>query len=277
MMAADSDPADIFSQITTIQSPEGDTVKISTYGAQVLSWISAAGQENLFMSSKAEFRPGVAIRGGVPVIFPQFANLGKLTKHGFARTMTWELARADSNSAVFWLSETEETYRVWAHRFLAEYLIRISNNRLEMILSIINTDITPFTFTAALHTYIKVHDLHTAAVSGLQGRRYHDSTQAGQSMQGEAQQVIFSAEVDRTYQNPPSSLRLVDGNRTLTIQSTGFPDAVIWNPGAEKCAALPDMEPEGYLHFVCVEAAAASQPIRLATGENWVGTQTLMI
>jgi glucose-6-phosphate 1-epimerase len=36
------------------------------------------------MSKKAQYGQGKAIRGGVPVIFPQFGP-GKIQNHGFAR------------------------------------------------------------------------------------------------------------------------------------------------------------------------------------------------
>jgi glucose-6-phosphate 1-epimerase len=30
-------------------------------------------------------------RGGIPLVFPQFGNSGKLQKHGFARNVPWTL------------------------------------------------------------------------------------------------------------------------------------------------------------------------------------------
>ena len=75
----------------------GGTAEVYPYGAHVTSWVPAGGTEALFLSRAAKFEPGSAIRGGVPVIFPQFAELGPLPKHGFARTQTWE--RVDAGDA----------------------------------------------------------------------------------------------------------------------------------------------------------------------------------
>jgi D-hexose-6-phosphate mutarotase len=36
------------------------------------------------------------------------------------------------------------------------------------------------------------------------------------------------------------------------------------------------MEADGYLQFVCVEAAAAGYPVRLAPGATWRGVQLLV-
>jgi glucose-6-phosphate 1-epimerase len=265
-------PAHALPPAVNLKSPDGAAASISPYGAHVLSWVPAAGSERLFLSPRAEFRAGAAIRGGVPLIFPQFNTLGSLPKHGFARTQPWKLAKLEADHAVFWLSETEATRQIWPHRFLAEYTVRIGANQLSMRLSITNTDASPFDFTVALHTYLQVDDVRKSWVSGLDGVAYSDSSAGVQ-----AGRLTFQGEVDRIYFAVPGELQLGGGARALAIRAEGFPDAVLWNPGAEKCAALADMEPDGYLQFVCVEAAAVASPLRLAPGENWQGSQTLIV
>lgn len=49
------------------------------------SWRDPSGAELLFVSAKAVFAPPKAIRGGVPVCWPQFSDMGPLGQHGFAR------------------------------------------------------------------------------------------------------------------------------------------------------------------------------------------------
>jgi glucose-6-phosphate 1-epimerase len=92
----------------------------------------------------------------------------------------------------------------------------------------------------------------------------------------QAGRLTFQGEVDRIYFAVPGGLQLGEGARALAIRAEGFPDAVVWNPGAEKCAALADMEPDGYLQFVCIEAASVARPVSLAPGESWHGSQTLI-
>src|SRR5438132_247968 len=81
-----------------LTAPDGASAEIYLYGAQVTSWIPAGSAERLFLSPRAEFRAGASIRGGTPVIFPQFSNQGSLPKHGFARLNSWELVVVEHTS-----------------------------------------------------------------------------------------------------------------------------------------------------------------------------------
>src|SRR5690348_6301397 len=74
-----------------LHSADGARADVFPYGAHVTSWMPAGGGGRLFLSERSAFGAGSAIRGGVPVIFPQFASTGPLPKHGFARTMEWRV------------------------------------------------------------------------------------------------------------------------------------------------------------------------------------------
>ena len=63
------------------------------HGAHVTSWRNAAGDELLFLSRESDFTAGRPIRGGIPVIFPQFGS-GALVQHGFARSSEWQLVHS---------------------------------------------------------------------------------------------------------------------------------------------------------------------------------------
>jgi glucose-6-phosphate 1-epimerase len=87
----------------------------------------------------------------------------------------------------------------------------------------------------------------------------------------------FYGEVDRIYANVKADLLLRDGPRRLSIETDNMPDAVIWNPGPDKCAALKDMPAEGWQHMLCIEAARINQPVTLAPDESWTGRQSLTL
>jgi glucose-6-phosphate 1-epimerase len=274
-MNANAKQDDFWANVIQLKSPDGGLARISPYGAHVLGWVTADGDERLFLSPKAEYRPGAAIRGGVPVIFPQFSEMGSLPKHGFARTQIWGVEQVSTDSAVLRLSDNDATLQIWPKHFAATYTVRVAAGHLEMTLAITNTDTAPFTFTAALHTYLRVKNTTESSVLGLQGLIYRDSANAGKEFSEASERVTFPGEVDRIYMDTPAALQLLDAGRVVTVWAEGFRDVVVWNPGPEKCARLGDMEPDGYLQFVCIEAAAAARPVQLAPGETWQGTQSL--
>jgi glucose-6-phosphate 1-epimerase len=64
------------------------------HGAQVTSWHPRGAEEVLFVSSESRWEDGRAIRGGVPICFPWFANKAddpSAPAHGFVRTTAWHL------------------------------------------------------------------------------------------------------------------------------------------------------------------------------------------
>src|SRR5271165_1173118 len=68
--------------------------EIYFHGAHVTSWKPRGAEEVLFVSSSSHWDSSKAIRGGVPVCFPWFANKAddpKAPAHGFVRTQSWEL------------------------------------------------------------------------------------------------------------------------------------------------------------------------------------------
>lgn len=263
----------------TLVAPDGARAEIYLHGAHITSWTPAGGGERLFLSRTSAFRAGSAIRGGVPVIFPQFSGLGSLPAHGFARVTPWEFVGAEvagtSATATFHLHDTEDTRRLWPHPFLAELTVAIGGRQLAVTLAVTNTGAEPFTFTAALHSYLAVADSAATAVEGLAGLRYLDKAGGGVERRQEARQVRFTGEVDSVYYDAPAEVRLVEPDRTTVVRSAGFPDAVVWNPGAANCGRMRDMAPDAYRRFVCVEAACVGAPVRLAPGERWEGAQTI--
>ncbi|MGC3980277.1 MAG: D-hexose-6-phosphate mutarotase [Steroidobacteraceae bacterium] len=255
----------------------GASVEVHDYGAHVTSWRTADGVERLFLSQRAEFGAGKAIRGGVPIIFPQFAGLGPLPKHGFARTKSWQRVSSNADSVLFTLQDDAATRANWPHAFTAEYLIQLGDNRLQMTLCIRNTGVQAFTFTAALHTYLRVTDIDRVSVTGLVGLRYSDSAAGGAMALENSSAVRIAGEVDRIYFDALEPIVVHESGRTLECSARGFTDAVIWNPGAVKAAALADLEPEGYRHMLCVEAAIIGTPVSLLPGESWSGAQQLTL
>ncbi len=258
-----------------LNGPGDSRVDASAFGAHVLSW-RCRGRERLYLSPNASFGAGKAIRGGVPVIFPQFALRGDGPRHGFARTLTWE-ADPQPTRLSFQLRDREETRRHWPHRFEAALDVEPGEDRLRIALSVRNTDRAAFEFSAALHTYLAVADIEATLVHGLEDRGYVDSAHGDAACPPSDAPVRFDGEVDRIYAGTRRPLRITDGEHMLRCEAEGFADTVVWNPGAELAAGMADLEPDGHRRFVCVEAAQVLQPVRLEPGQAWTGAQILVV
>ena len=261
-----------------LHGPQGATAIVTQQGAQLLSWIPAGGEECLYLSEKADYTGKTAIRGGVPVCFPQFSSQGNLPKHGLVRCENWrwldQQADASSVSVTLGLSDSEATRQVWAHRFAIKLTVRLSAHQVEIALDVENTGEQKFIFTAALHTYLRVGDISEVRIAGLEGAGYRDAVDGNREAIETRPLITIDDEVDRVYHTAPK-LDVREPARALAIQSAGFLETVIWNPGAELCAALSDMPQHDYRHMLCAEAACADRSVSLGPGETWRGVQRL--
>lgn len=264
---------------TELQLPCGDRVVVARHGAHVLSWV-AAGRERLYLSPGSVMDGQAAIRGGIPVCFPQFNQRGPLPKHGFARHLAWtpSPARLEAEAAhlVLSLNDSTATRTWWAQAFEARLMIELQPGALQIELAVRNTDTKPLEFTGALHTYFRVSDLAQARLLGLGGRAEWDAVTDRHGTA--APELRFVGEFDRVYSAAPQGYELQDGPHALSIeQDMDWAHTVVWNPGAEKCATLTDMPEDGWLHMLCVEAAQVYEPITIEPGDFWQGAQRLSL
>ena len=248
-----------FGQLPAIRiaSNDGAEAIVTLYGAHLISWKGADGAQRMFCSAKSALDGSKAIRGGVPVIFPQFAERGAGMRHGFARVCTWRLEDSGDGWAVFGLNESdlpEQLAAGWPHRFTLTLRVAVRGNELAMALTVRNTGEAPFPFAAALHTYHLVPELREVRIDGV------------------AQQTLaIEDKLDQVYQGISSAITMKTGERVLKLEQEGFTDAVVWNPGAADAAALSDMEDEEYRRFVCIEPALLD-PLTLEPGQVWEGS-----
>lgn len=173
------------------------------------------------------------------------------------------------------LTDSPATRAIWPVAFLARLTVRIGGGRLAVSLAVENRNPDPISFTAALHTYLRVREVEDTRLDGLQGSSYRESRAPGELRVDTEPSLQPIGEVDRVYVGVQHPLVLREPGHSFEISATGFPDVVVWNPGAEKAAAMSDMEPGGERHMLCVEAAAVQQPVQLAPGETWQGEQVL--
>ncbi len=263
-----------------VSSVDGARAVIALDGAHVVSWIPAGSEsDRLFVSARSGFGEGVSIRGGIPLIFPQFGADGPLQRHGFARNRRWVLVAQQSGGAEavarFALIDDEVTRAIWPHPFHAQVTVRVKGPRLSVSLEIANSASEPATFTAALHPYFAVANAYATHVVGLEGRQYRDALRERSVHVEESASLAISGEIDRVYFDVANAIEIREPDRALRIEKVGFPDAVVWNPGPDGTRGRADFEPGDELRMLCVEAAAVQHPITLAPGARWEGTQIM--
>lgn len=246
----------------TITAPDGAQATIALYGAHLASWKTADGRERLFMSEASPRDGSAAIRGGVPVIFPQFSTRGTGQRHGVARLSHWRLGEhggdATSAWAEFLLTHDDvpaELAQGWPHAFALALRFTLQPDALTMRYHVRNTGTAPFDFACALHTYFQVDDFTRTVLTGL------------------AEPLHFGPPLDNIYP-APAALALQPGSGTLHLQQEGFTEFVVWNPGAEAAAKLADLGDDEWQRFVCIEPARVDQR-PLAAGAAWTGVHTI--
>lgn len=258
-----------------IGAPDGAQAIVTLYGGHLVSWQTADGRERLFCSALSALDGSRPIRGGVPLIFPQFAARGNGLRHGFARVSHWKLDGAgqdgDEHFAEFTLTQDDlapALAAAWPFVFALRLRVGLHDGNLNLAFSVLNSGQEAFPFSAALHTYYLVDQLQGSEVGGLQHVRFsdHDGTMALQ----EEPALRFDNKLDRIYYQLPAALTLRTGQSALRLEQDGFTDAVVWNPGAADAAALSDLDDEEYQRFVCIEAALI-EPDVLAAGAEWTG------
>jgi glucose-6-phosphate 1-epimerase len=260
--------------------PTGDRLVVALHGAHVLSWVSG-GQERLYLSPQSIMDGQAAIRGGVPVCFPQFNQRGpmaeSLPKHGFARNVAWQADEpeltADMARLTLSLKDSAQTRQWWPHAFEVQLHIKLQPGAVQLRLSLHNTDAKPWAFSGALHTYLAVPDVSQATLQGLGGQPEWDSLTNTHAQAPET--LRFAAEFDRVYESAAQPMTL---NQTLQIsQSASWANTVVWNPAQDLCKRLADMPEDGWRQMLCVEAAQVYEPITLPAGGRWEGWQRLQV
>jgi glucose-6-phosphate 1-epimerase len=244
------------------------TAEIYLQGAHLTQWQPASAEHPvLFLSAKSNFTAGKAIRGGVPVVFPWFAERkGGLPggMHGFARTLPWEVVAAerwsDGVALSFKLLPNQTTRDVGFDHFVLVYEVVVGET-LTLKLEVENVGDSALTFEEALHAYYRVSDVRQIEVSGLGDTDYLDRADNAKPKHQGAGAIRFAGETDQLHLNTQAAVTISDSDwrRRIVIEKRGSESTVVWNPWIEKAARLADLVDEEWMRMVCVEPANAAE------------------
>ncbi|KAL8773197.1 MAG: hypothetical protein Q9209_001873 [Squamulea sp. 1 TL-2023] len=282
----------------TANLPTGEQLDVLLYGATVISWKSANGKENLFLSSKAQLDGSKPVRGGIPLVFPVFGPpspehaTGKLPQHGFARNSRWEyLGKSSSESSSlpnskgdasvkldFGLSNSMLSDSKWDYQFNLTYSVTLSQDSLETSLVVRNTGSSNYDFQVLFHTYLAINNISETTITGLENVTFKDKVQGGKETQPAGNPISIESETDRIYTTAPGQVIkiLENGKDRYELTRDMLSDVVVWNPWIEKAKGMADFGPEdGYKKMICVEAGSVSAWNTLEAGDTWEGGQRI--
>jgi glucose-6-phosphate 1-epimerase len=256
-------------------------------GGHLTHWQPHGGAPVLFLSRRAVYAPGQAIRGGVPLVFPWFGphvTDRSAPMHGFARSRPWRLVTSGpgADAAVVLelaLDDDAATRALWPATFRLRYCVTVGET-LGLALEVVNTSPAPFTFEAALHTYLAVGDVTAVSIAGLEGTPYIDKVDAMARKRQGPTPLRLTGETDRVFLGTRARCVVADPalGRRLVVDKAGSATTVVWNPWSAKTAGITDLEPDDWCRMVCVETAnAADDAITLAPGARHVTSATLRV
>jgi len=281
--------------------------KVSLYGGQVLQWQPQGHEDVFWLSDKAIYEQGTAIRGGVPVCWPWFGAFPegmdlmnhdpkeKISSHGFARVSLWQIEEIDvtAKGATIKLSISgENAHPAWPFKFELNQTLffgesfsqtlsmkNISNEGKpsgqyanDRINTRSDTNNLLAQYTGALHSYFAVGAANDTKIENLTGVPFDDKIKiSGQyEISEDKLSPVTSCEgpIDRIYSSNKDLLIVDKGNnRTIKLHAENTQQWVLWNPGIEIASSMKDVHLNGEKEFVCLEAAN-TELMSLPVGET---------
>jgi len=248
--------------------------RLTAHGAQLCEWTPAGHSSSVvFLSPRAIFAAGKAIRGGVPLCFPWFANHPTdraKPAHGFARTRTWRVGDVTRDPGgdtrvTMHLASDVETRALWDAEFTATLTLSLGPS-LTMTFEAENTGATEIGYEIALHTYLAVGDVERIRIHGLERTRYIDKVDGAREQRAGDEPLMLTGDTDRVFLDTTATCTVEDPvlRRRIVVAKGGSPVTVVWNPGREKGPGVADIG-DAWQRFVCVETAACTpHAVRLA-------------
>eukprot|EP01135_Chromosphaera_perkinsii_P000258 Nk52_evm27s62 gene=Nk52_evmTU27s62 len=232
--------------------------KVYLRGAQVFSWTGDTRQgkneEHIWQNKQLKPYKTSPYQGGIPIVFPQFADFGPVSFHGFAQVTLFELLWSKSNEngeITISLGMKNKDVKVEDKKLVAdpsniytdpfefEYIITLDNDYgLNSTMRVANVaDDQDFKFTTAFHNYLQVSDIDNVRVGQLEGLSYADRMNNQKMVLGEMEFPTpygkpIHEHTDRVYTNTPQHTNItvfnnakVDANdiqKVISIERYGF-------------------------------------------------------
>lgn len=228
--------------------------KISLWGGNILSYRPKTEQHDVFWLGERNKFDGIqAIRGGIPVCWPRFAEEklnNNLPRHGFARLSDWVLEHIEVDEKQMEAELSLPSCEKFGLNVAAKLFIKVTD-RLECCLETLNAGDDDFKFSEALHAYFNVGSVDDIKIKGLSCYQYKSSLDGHIYNQNGNLQI--EGEFDAAFLGHQGNVEIEDPvlKRAILIEKSGSNTTVVWNPGKD----LAEMSEGQYKKFVCVEPA----------------------
>jgi glucose-6-phosphate 1-epimerase len=244
-----------------------NSLKHISFGAQILQ-VKLGINELLYLSPLSQIDTKQTLRGGIPILFPQFGNFGNLKKHGFVRDRNWKLLNEENNPNDLFVEYEyvidKDHFLDWKYSAKLNLKASVINNVFNITIQILNIGDSSFEFTGGLHPYFKIDSRSAIKINGLESTFFEDSFP----------EISFELSSDRVIERlyfTNNDIYFYNGSDNLVIKSKGFDSWMIWNPGKEGAKYINDLPNEDWNMFLCIEPIVQNVPVLLKPQEIFKG------
>jgi galactose mutarotase-like enzyme len=140
---------------------KGDTIAVISDDGGWLKKFSVRGKDVLVAGFEYEKEGKIKKRGGVPILFPNAgqeikSDLFNLSQHGFARDMVWEITKHSEDKLILQLVGTVDTFKLYPFHFQSEVSFSVSENCINISLSVLNTGQIDMPLAPGFHPYFNL-------------------------------------------------------------------------------------------------------------------------
>lgn len=266
-------------KVLKFETPKASLV-FHLQGAHVTSFIPRGASDLLWLSPMADFIPGKAIRGGIPVCWPWFGKHSNtdLPQHGFARNSLFQLLDVQATAGdgviiTLELNSSDETQVMFPYAFNLKVELTLSTS---LTIKLITTNLSdrPLPLSQAIHSYLNISNIHQIKLNGLAEYSFMDQL-SGKTHKETRNSITFAEETDRIYHLNNAQLLVDDSTRRIVIEQQGDNSTVVWNPWIDKSQRMSDFADDGYLEMLCIEAANTGNNLLLQPGDSYELSQTI--
>lgn len=264
-------------------SSDGGKALVDAYGARLVSWRPAEGEEVFAMAKRRDKWPaGAQVHGGLPVCWPWFVFEGPegCRIHGVTGYAEWRIMERAADRVVLSLDDDETTRCAWPYGFHAEMEYRLGES-LAATFRVTNTGVDSYECTEGFHPYFRVGDVAKCVVTGTDGARYFWK---GEAEKGDRR--VWNGDFpcslaatgkpgyvfEEKTQAGVHAHDIVDPvlGRTLRLSYEGNVKFVVWNSGTGFSQFGGADDPDFGRRFVCAEGASLyrDRAYSLAAGET---------